>query len=208
MVHGDLPRQHPFEVYWPCAGGLSAMNAVGTKLCDPILGRNPVSKHQIQPEYGDKKADAGRDCRTLSRKTKFSGANADRENIIFPVQLATSRIGNLTRLIHTLAICDDLTRLIHTLCMVITYSIIWISQVRLPILLVVSRTGKINIFLFPFAPDNLVSRDGFGRPVPRQPAHSAYSGWIWYFVRVLYNHRDFQHAHFIPIVGVGKRGAY
>ena len=28
------------------------------------LGRNPVSKHQIQPEYRDKQADAGRDCRT------------------------------------------------------------------------------------------------------------------------------------------------
>ena len=28
-----------------------------------------------------------------------------------------------------------------------------------------------NIPLFPFAPDNLVSRDGFGSPVPRQPAH-------------------------------------
>ena len=25
------------------------------------LVRNPVSKHQIQPEYGDEKADAGRD---------------------------------------------------------------------------------------------------------------------------------------------------
>ena len=24
-------------------------------------GRNPVSKHQIQPEYGDEQADAGRD---------------------------------------------------------------------------------------------------------------------------------------------------
>ena len=31
------------------------------------LGRNPVSKHQIQPEYGDEQADAGRDCRTVSR---------------------------------------------------------------------------------------------------------------------------------------------
>ena len=27
-------------------------------------GRNPVSKHQIQPEYRDEQADAGRDCRT------------------------------------------------------------------------------------------------------------------------------------------------
>ena len=28
-----------------------------------------------------------------------------------------------------------------------------------------------NISLSPFAPENLVSRDGFGTPVPRQPAH-------------------------------------
>ena len=27
------------------------------------LGRNPVSKHQIQAEYGDEQADAGLDCR-------------------------------------------------------------------------------------------------------------------------------------------------
>ena len=56
------------------------MNAIGTQLRDPInsgltrwrmavslmdaaaeLGRNPVSKHQIQSEYGDEQADAGRD---------------------------------------------------------------------------------------------------------------------------------------------------
>ena len=28
------------------------------------LGRNLVSKHQIQLDYGDEQADAGRDCRT------------------------------------------------------------------------------------------------------------------------------------------------
>ena len=28
------------------------------------LGRNPVSKHQIEPECGEEQADAGRDCRT------------------------------------------------------------------------------------------------------------------------------------------------
>ena len=28
------------------------------------LGRNPVSKHQVQSKYGDEQADAGRDCRT------------------------------------------------------------------------------------------------------------------------------------------------
>ena len=55
------------EDYWPCAGGLSALNAIGTRLRDPInsrltrwcmvdaaveIGRNPVSKRQIQPENG------------------------------------------------------------------------------------------------------------------------------------------------------------
>ena len=28
------------------------------------LGRNVVSKYQIQPEYGDEQVDAGRDCET------------------------------------------------------------------------------------------------------------------------------------------------
>ena len=46
-----------------------------------------------------------------SRETKFSGANGHREILIFPVQLTTSRIGNLIRLIHFLAMCDD-----HTYC--------------------------------------------------------------------------------------------
>ena len=93
------------------------MNAIGTQLRDPInsgltrwriavkyklmdaatvLERNPVSKYHIQPEYGDEQADAGRDCRT-SRETKFSGANADREIFIFPVQLTTRRTDNLIR---------------------------------------------------------------------------------------------------------------
>ena len=43
----------------------------------------------------------------------ISGANADRDTFIFPVQLTTSRIGNLTRLIHTLAICMSIHTYIH-----------------------------------------------------------------------------------------------
>ena len=46
-----------------------------------------------------------------------------------------------------------------------------INRVRLPILLVVSQTGKMIFSLSVFAPENLVSRDGFGSPVPHQPAH-------------------------------------
>ena len=67
------------------------------------LGRNPVSKHQIQPEYME----------MMSRLTRDGTAEPDSRdqilrhargqgNIIFPVQLTTSRIGNLTRLIHIL----------------------------------------------------------------------------------------------------------
>ena len=44
-----------------------------------------------------------------------------------------------------------------------------VNRVRLPILLVVSWTGKMNISLSAFAPENLASRDGFGST--RQPAH-------------------------------------
>ena len=39
---------------------------------------------------------------------------------------------------------------------------VWIDRVRLPILLVVSWTGKTIISLFAFAHENLVSRGGFG----------------------------------------------
>ena len=42
--------------------------------------------------------------------------------------------------------------------------------------------------LSPFAPESLILRDGFGRPVLRQPAYSPYSGCIWCL-----------HAGFLPI---------
>ena len=72
-------------------------------------GRNLVSKHQIQPDYGDEFADAGLNCRAcLSRETIFSAANGDdRERLFFSVQLTTSRIGNFTRLIYYLALCGN-----------------------------------------------------------------------------------------------------
>ena len=51
----------------------------------------PVSRDQIE-------------VFSYMQKKIYSGANADREILIFPVQLTTSRIGNLTRLIHALVI--------------------------------------------------------------------------------------------------------
>ena len=41
------------------------------------------------------------------------GANGDRGMLIFPVQLTTSSIGNLTGLILALAICDDHTYILY-----------------------------------------------------------------------------------------------
>ena len=34
------------------------------------IRKNPVRKHQIQPEYGDEQADAERDCRTRLARPK------------------------------------------------------------------------------------------------------------------------------------------
>ena len=73
-------------------------------------------------------------------------------------------------------------------CMVTHIARVWINWVMLPILLVVSWRGRINISLSAFVPENLVSRDGFGSPVPRQPAHlhtQAESGaYLWDSSRV------------------------
>ena len=81
------------------------MNAVGTQLRDPInsgltrwrlavlniimdaaaeIGRNSVlCKHQIQREYGDEQADAGRDCRTRLARP-FLRRERGQGNIHFP----------------------------------------------------------------------------------------------------------------------------
>ena len=61
------------------------------------LGRNSVSKHQIQPEYGDEQADAGRDWRTrLARLNSLARTRTGEYLVfVFPVQLTTSKIGNL-----------------------------------------------------------------------------------------------------------------
>ena len=61
-------------------------------------------------------------------------------------------------------------------CKVTHIARVWINRVGLPILLVVGSTGKMTTSLAPFAPDK--SRDRFGRPVPRQPAHSPHSRYF------------------------------
>ena len=68
------------------------------------IGRNSVStRFSLSMEMSRLTRDGT--AKPVSRETKFSGANGDREIMyIFPVQLTTSRIGNLTRLI----LCDSI----------------------------------------------------------------------------------------------------
>ena len=67
------------------------------------LGRNPVrsTRFSLSKEMSRLTRD-GTGRLNPSRETKFSGAYGDRGMFVFPVQLTTSRVGNLTRLIHTL----------------------------------------------------------------------------------------------------------
>ena len=88
LVHGDLPRQHPFgttlrfillalhrrslgserhryAIAWPDKLGTDPMADAAAE-----LGRNPliIVKHEVQPEYvcgDDEQADAGRECRPV-----------------------------------------------------------------------------------------------------------------------------------------------
>ena len=111
MLRGDIWKGstlywYYLEDYWPCAGGLSAVNAIGMHMREPDKvvaesGRSPGSKHHIQSECGEWEGWRGTGRPNLSGETEFSGANWDEEIFISPVQLTTSRLGNLARLIHT-----------------------------------------------------------------------------------------------------------
>ena len=84
----------------------------------------------------------------LTRETKLSSANGDRENSVFPVQLTTSRIDNPTWLmpsllkvmtIHTHTTLPGVDNAyVFSMCVVITFSRLGINRVWLPILLVLS----------------------------------------------------------------------
>ena len=60
------------------------------------LGSNPGSKRQIQPEYGDEQADAGRDCSTYLARPN-SQARMQTGNIHFFSKAGRpgSSVGNL-----------------------------------------------------------------------------------------------------------------
>ena len=106
-------ERHRYAIAWPdelgadpiAYGNLNEMDAAAE------IGRNPVSKRTrfSLSMHVDWAGWRGTGRSNLSRETKISGANGDREIAIFPIQLTTSkkrRIGNLTgRFIHTLSTC-------------------------------------------------------------------------------------------------------
>ena len=68
------------------------------------LGRDPVSKHQIQPQEEMSRLTRDGTAEPVSRD-RILRHERDREISIFSVQLTTCRTGNFIRLIHTLATC-------------------------------------------------------------------------------------------------------
>ena len=103
------------EVYWPCAGGLSAMNAIGTQLRDPINSgltrwrmavemnkRTPPRKSREKPVFS-----LSMGMRRLTRDGTVELVSRDQTSRRErgqgfpppPVQLTTSMIVNLTPLV-------------------------------------------------------------------------------------------------------------
>ena len=76
------------------------------------LGRNPVRKHQIQPEYGDEQADAGRDGRTRLARPN-SQARTGTGECYFPCSADHEQEWQPYTVDPYSAICDDYTY-IHT----------------------------------------------------------------------------------------------
>ena len=76
------------------------------------LGRNPVSKHQIQPEYGDEQANAGRDGLTRFARPN-SQARTGTGEYYFPCSADHEQDWQPYPVDPYSAICDDHTY-IHT----------------------------------------------------------------------------------------------
>ena len=72
------------------------------------IGRNPVGKDQVQPEYGDEQADAGRDCRTCLRGQILRGERGP-GNTHFPCSADHEQDWQPYPVDSYSAICDDHT---------------------------------------------------------------------------------------------------
>ena len=101
-----------------------------------------------------------------------------------PFQQTAGRVHSFCRIYRDVLIVVVVVH-VCLFCMVTQHiARVWINRERLQsCTYVVSWTGKINISLSAFAPENLVSRDRFGSPAPRQPARldtqAESGGYFW-----------------------------
>ena len=85
------------------------------------IGRNPASKHQIQPEYGDEQADAGRGSAEPVSRDQILRRERGQGNVVIPcsgeheedwqpylVDPYSCNMGDHTYIIHTLSVRDTL----------------------------------------------------------------------------------------------------
>ena len=100
LICASFPHTH----YWYEVGMLKVS----------AVGFSPIS-YQIQAEYGEEQADAGRNCRNRLERPNSQARTGTGKYSFSPVQLTTSRIGNLTRSILTLAICGECLFAVHGL---------------------------------------------------------------------------------------------
>ena len=87
-----------------------------------------------------------------------------RSDFSFKIHFGISVHRTVIRTVIRTVMYTNSTRTLLYVCMVITYSRVWINRIRLTMLLAVSWTGKINIPLSSYVPENLVSRHGLFRP--------------------------------------------
>ena len=66
------------------------------------LGRNPVSKHEIQPEYGDTQIGAGRYCRTRLARPNSQARTWTGKCLFSLFSWPRAGLATFTRFIHTL----------------------------------------------------------------------------------------------------------
>ena len=96
-------------------GGLNKYMDAATE-----IGRNPVSKHQIQPESGDEQADARRDGVSRNRTLRHVRGQG---NIHFPCSAGHEQDWQPYPVDSYSAICDDHT---YTTCTIGNHVYYWV----------------------------------------------------------------------------------
>ena len=117
-------------------------------------------------------------------------------NIIFPVQLTTSRIGNLTRLIHALLYVMTIHTYVHTYRCSYTYIYICILYnssepcTNVPGIQTNTNSNTVPVHIYVLTTDS-ADHEQVWQPYAVDPYYSAISKW-WPYLLALYINTDHQ----------------